>query len=258
LGYIAACFVAVAAAILAAGASWGAGRFIKLETRRHYHDVGLPVFAQLGLLLSVLIAFVFSGVWEEYRTAAGAISSEHSALHGAALLAHALPEDKGKPIERAIAVYADTVAHDEWRTMRHRKLSAKARLAFEEIIAQSAHTDSARPDDSNRVRTQILQQVMQAHDQRETRTQQLTQGVPLFIWLTLGVLFVIQAMFLIFAGIEYPMNLIFAAVFSLCTVLVLVSIQLLDFPFEGALALDNKDFTELAVEVNGLASSSVR
>jgi hypothetical protein len=59
-------------------------------------------------------------------------------------------------------------------------------------------------------------------------------------------LFLFQAAFLIFAGVEWPVHLLFAAAFAGSTVLVLVSIQLLDFPFEGALALKNSDFVALA------------
>jgi hypothetical protein len=155
---------------------------------------------------------------------------------------------------RAIAVYAHTVATDEWREMTHRRLSRNAQRAFEEIIQQAA-SDASTRSVSPQVRAEILTLVMQAHDQRETRTYQLTQSVPPFIWATLIVLFALQLTFLVFAGVEHPMNLIFAAAFAGCTVLVLVSIALLDFPFEGALALSNADFVQLSRQMDELIQS---
>jgi hypothetical protein len=69
MSYLFALLIVLSVTAVAAAASFIAGRRVGLGTRRRYHDVGLPVFAQLGLLLSVLIAFVFSGVWGDYRTA---------------------------------------------------------------------------------------------------------------------------------------------------------------------------------------------
>jgi hypothetical protein len=254
MSYLLALLIVLSVTAVAAAASFVTGRRVGLETRRRYHDVGLPVFAQLGLLLSVLIAFVFSGVWSDYRTADEAMGGERSALHGAAILAHGLPDHRGEAIERSIAVYAQIVATDEWREMTRRKLSRNAQRGFEEIIRQAA-SDASSGSVSPQVRAQILTLVMQAHDQRETRTYQLTQSVPPFIWVTLIVLFLLQLTFLVFAGVEHPVNLIFAAAFAGCTVLVLVSISLLDFPFEGALALSNADFVQLSEQIDELIRS---
>jgi hypothetical protein len=246
LSYFDAFLIVLGAALIGAGGSLVAGRCIAIERRSQHHDVGLPVFAQFGLLMSVLIAFVFSGVWDEYRAADMAINGERSSLHGAALLAEVLPDGRGKLLEHAISDYATIVATDEWQTMRRRQISGRASRAFDEIIRQAALVDVSGPVDQRAVKNQILALVMNAHDQREARIYQLTQGVPGFIWLTMLALFVFQAMFLIFAGVEWPVHLLFAAAFAGCTVLVLVSIQLLDYPFEGALALKNTDFVELS------------
>ena len=48
-------------------------------------------------------------MWGEYRTAALAISGECGALHGAAMLASALPDDEGKQVITDIGAYASTV-----------------------------------------------------------------------------------------------------------------------------------------------------
>lgn len=248
LSYAIAISIVLASALLTAGASWLVSRTVLLEKRRHYHDVGMPVFAQLGLLLSVLIAFVFSGTWEDYRTANAAISLERSELHGAAIVASSLPSGGCKPVERAILSYSHAVASDEWLAMKHRKLSARARVAFENVIRQATLCAPAAP--------QLLTLVMQAHDQRETRTYQLLQSVPPFIWLTVLALFVLQTGFLVFAGIEQPAHLLFAAAVSAAAALVLVSIRLLDFPFEGALALTNADFVQLSQQVSALLARS--
>src|SRR6202012_752997 len=108
VSYFTAFVVIALTAAVAAGASWLVSANLPIETRRRHHDVGGQVFQQVGVMVSVLMAFVFSEVWGEYRTAAMAINGEGGALHGAAMLSSPLPNDVGKPVNRAIAVYAGT------------------------------------------------------------------------------------------------------------------------------------------------------
>lgn len=134
--------------------------------------------------------------------------------------------------------------------MRQRHLSLQARRDFEAIVAQASLC--AASQEHTQVTAQILGLVVQAHDQRETRTYELLQSVPGFIWITLLVLFLVQVVFLSFAGVEQPIHIILATLFCACTVLVLISIRLLDYPFEGALAITNNGFGELAHQIDEL------
>lgn len=248
--YVMAVLAVLAAALLAAGASWVVGRRVTVESRRRHHEVGGPVFAQFGVLLSVLVAFVFSEVLSEYRTAAEAINGECGALSGAAMLASTLPDGRGKPINRAIATYANSVVTLEWPAMAKRQHSPRAEHDFEAIVKMISRATMAIG--ANSVRDRILALVLQAHEQRETRTFQLTRSMPDFAWVMLIVIFAVQLSFIVFAGVENPINMIFAASFAGCTVLVFVLVQMLDFPFEGALALSDADFRGLCARVIGL------
>jgi len=58
------------------------------------------------------------------------------------------------------------------------------------------------------------------------------------------------------AGVESAAGqAFFAAVFTGCIVMVLVVVHLLDYPFEGALALPNSDFLKVSSEVASLIGS---
>jgi hypothetical protein len=43
-------------------------RIVHHDRFRRYHEVGYPVFLQLGVIFAVLVAFVFNGVWSDYNT----------------------------------------------------------------------------------------------------------------------------------------------------------------------------------------------
>jgi hypothetical protein len=253
MSYLAAALVVLIAAAVAGVASYIVSRVVPLEVRLHHYAVGSQVFLQLGVMFAVLLAFVFSEVWAEYNTADQAINGECGALHGVAMLANALPNAAGKPVNRAIAVYAQTVVDKEWPLMAQRQRSPEAvqdfRVAFD--LAGGLHSTAAS---DVAIQGQVMTLLSEAHAYRETRTFQVTLGLPVAMWVVLSVLSVFLIGFVVFAGIEGPGHILFASTFTGCTVMVLVLVRLLDFPFEGALALSNADFVKVLGEISSMVA----
>ncbi|MBA3811643.1 MAG: DUF4239 domain-containing protein [Caulobacteraceae bacterium] len=251
MSYLAAVLLVLAAALAAGAASWLSGRVLSVEARRRRHEVAFTVFGQLGLMISVLLAFVFSEVWDEYRTAAASIDGECGALHGAAMLAAALPNDAGAPVVRAIGDYTRTVVTVEWPMMAKRRVSPQASEGIRRALTEAARINVAGPAQAA-TQGQILSLLAQAHAERETRTFQLTQAAPAFLWFVVIVLSLILILFIVLAGIENPAHLILGAGYAASIVLVLVLVRMLDYPFEGALALGDSDFVKTFGEVGSL------
>jgi len=256
MGYLTAFTIIALSAAAAAVASWLVDSRIAIDMRRRHHEVGSAVFLQTGVLVSVLIAFVFNEVWSEYKTADTAISSECGALHGAAMLAHALPDGVGQPVNRAIVVYAHTVVNTEWPMMKaERERSDAAVQALGALIQSAANLKVTSPVEVSN-QGQIVALLAEAHAARETRTFQLKLGMPRLMWAMLIGISLILIGFVVFAGLENPGHMIFAGAFTACMVLVLVLVRMLDFPFEGALALPDSDFAKLVREATALAGGS--
>ena len=70
MSYLTACLIVILSTVAASGASNILRRRLQLEARRRHHDVGNPIFLQLGLLFAVLLAFVYSDVQFGYNAAA--------------------------------------------------------------------------------------------------------------------------------------------------------------------------------------------
>ncbi len=242
--YLAAALVVLAAAIAAGLGGAVVARHVPVEARRRRHDVGGAVFAQVGVLFSVLLAFVFSEVWGEYNTAAQAISAECGALHGAALVAKALPNRAGAPLIAATIHYERTVVGIEWPAMRRRAASPAAMLAFEGVIEAAARLDAEDPARAT-LRGHILGLLTDAHAARETRIFQVDSAVPPAVWAVLDILATMLILCVVFAGVEYPLHMFISAAFAACIVLVLVLVAMLDYPFEGDLSLGPGWFVQL-------------
>jgi Protein of unknown function (DUF4239) len=233
-------------------------RRIELELRRHYHEVSGVVFLQLGIAFSVLLAFVFNGVWTGYTDAARAIDHECGALHETAILATTLRGEQAQLVLSAERDYIRSVVDSEWRIMaRDRTESIETDNKLRNLIIDVANL---RPADPNAVvaRGQMLPLLATAHAYRETRIFEANSGVPATIWLVLAAFSIVLTLCASFSSFQFKAaSVVIAAIFASGIASVLVMVRLLDFPFEGPLALNAADFSNTLVKVTNLLSGGV-
>ncbi len=230
-------------------------RRVRLDLRRHHHDVGSVVFLQLGVVFAVLLAFVFSEVWEEYKEAARAIDLEVGALHGAAMEASTLPQPEADEILSAERAYIEAVAFQEWPTMaRTRGEDDQADMRLQDLITDAARLRFADPD-QNETKARIRELLAEAHTQRETRIFQADSGIPVALWVVLISFSAVLVLSVSFSGIEYwTTSATVAAGFAAAIVSILVIARLLDYPFEGGLALSSRDYIGVLDKISNLLS----
>jgi hypothetical protein len=224
-------------------------RMISRESRRRHHEVGSQIFQLIGIMFSVLLAFVFSEVWSEYNTAAQAIDTECAALHSAATLADTLPHSDARRINTAILGYTQFVLQQEWPVMREGAVGTRAleALRFPLNVATLAG--------SGEVKTAILELMSQAQAARETRLFQAGLGMPLAMWVMVTAMGGILIAFVLLSGTQPPGTVILAASFAVSIAMVLVLVRMLDYPFHGALALDHGRFQIIAHQTEKLLHS---
>jgi len=252
--YLAASLIVVASAAAAAVAGLIVNRFVPMDLRRRYYDEGVRIFAQLGTMFALLLAFVFNQVWAEHSAAEQAINGEVGALRAASTLANALPNHAGRPVNLVIITYVKTVVDEEWRTMAaHRSNSDAALKDFRLVIEQTARLDPISRSDVA-VQSQILAELAQAKENRETRIFQANQGLPPVLWFVLDILATSLIAFVVLATTEGFGHVLFASLFAATTVMVLMLVALLDFPFEGSVSLAPTDFVKLLADTSRLVA----
>ena len=226
---------------------------VGIDLRRHHHEVGSVVFLQLGVVFAVLLAFVFSEDWVEYNDSAQAINLEVGDLHGAAMIATTLPSAQARAVLLAEQSYLDGVVAREWPALRRtRTEDAETDRRLETLISDVADLHLPNPDDHDK-KAEILSLLAQAHGERETRIFQARNGIPVALWCVLIAVTVMLTLFVSFSGIEYrhtSITLTVCFVGSIASILAIA--RLLDYPFEGALALSPADFVEVLHKVTGL------
>src|SRR5215472_3715755 len=230
-------------------------RMVHHDRFRRYHEVGYAVFLQLGVIFAVLLAFVFNNVWSEYNVASQAIDSECASLHGVAILSDRLTSPARNAILNDLRAYLTTVFDREWPDMQQRNESRVASASFQ-ALWQTVETVKTDPAD-NQVRGQMLNLLATAHHSRETRLFQMTQSVPGLIW-TLLIVFAAALIgcMLVFAAEASISKAVLVGVFTSSLTLALLTVRVLDFPFESALQLSPRDFSGTLVKVDRLIARS--
>src|SRR5215471_6975801 len=108
----------------------------------------------------------------------------------------------------------------------------------------------------NQIRGQLLNLLAAAHQSRETRLFQMTQGVPGLVW---GLLIIFACALigcmLVFAAEASSSKAVLVGVFTSSLTLALLTVRLLDFPFESALQLPSRDFNETLEKVDHLIAT---
>ena len=223
-------------------------RLLSMESRRNHHEVGSAVFQQVGVMFSVLLAFVFSGAWQEHNVAAQSVNGECGALHGAAILANAMPNHTGRPVNVAIVASGRLFIDTEWPMLARGERSPQATQAFR-IALDTAARLPVRERADVAMRNQILTLIAQAHADRETRTFEAGRGLPAPLWWVLIAVAGLLVTFIVLAGVDTPGHVLLSAAFAASTVGVLVTVRMLEFPFQGSLAVSSDDFAKLLGEV---------
>jgi Protein of unknown function (DUF4239) len=230
-------------------------RILHHDTFRRYHEVGHAVFLQLGVIFAVLLAFVFNNVWSNYNVASQAIDSECGSLHGIAILSDRLPAPAGAAILDGLHAYLRTVIDREWPDMQQRSESQTADTRFQSLW-QAVETVDTDPADSQ-IRGQLLSLLATAHQSRETRLYQMRQGVPGLIWSLLIIFaFGLIGCMLVFAAEASLSKAVLVGVFTSSLTLALLTIRMLDFPFESALQLSSRDFNQTLEKVDRLIAAA--
>jgi hypothetical protein len=236
-------FICTAAAV---AFSYAVHRLVHIDTRRRHQDVGSAVFLQLGVLFAVLLAFVFSEAYGEYDEAQQAIDLECGALHAAAMIETTLPAPLAQQMLGLEITYINDVIQFDWPEMRdHQRGSPRAVDDLTVLMRHAAQLPVNSAADMP-VKMQLLDLLSQAHAQREVRLYQAQNGLPVVLWVVLIVFSVLLMIFVTFSGVErYAWLALFVITFAVCVSSILALVGLLNYPFQGALAINHDDFVRL-------------
>ena len=126
--------VLVLAVVVSIGGFLIVDRLVPFKVRQNHNDVAGFIYAFVGPLYAILLAFVVFTVWGYFDNARSAAAVEATEVYKIFTIAQGMAPDFRAQIRRTTLTYANSVINDEWPAMEHgQKRSATTREKYTEI-----------------------------------------------------------------------------------------------------------------------------
>jgi len=231
-------------------------RILPSTVLRSSHDVAAAIFAVIGTLYAVLVAFTVVIVWEHYSDAGSAAEREGTDLGDLWRLAGAFDPVDGDRVNRALVVYARSVIDREWPAMANGRSDPETWKAMDALwstyrsivprtaVQQIAYAESIRRLD-------------ELTDSRRLRLHSLGADVPVLMWLLLIVGgLVVVGFCLLFAPESAAAHALMVGLLAAIIAANLYLVDDLDNPFDGWPRIEAEAMRSQLDRVIGEASRS--
>ncbi|MCQ4040813.1 DUF4239 domain-containing protein [Streptantibioticus rubrisoli] len=228
----------VAAMAVIAFGLWLVQRFVPYARREEHNDVAGFIFAGVGVLYAVLLAFVVVGVWENVETARKTTFQEADALAGVYWISRAMPLPLGSQIEHETLEYAHAVRDTEWPLMAKHESSPQAtQLVYD--IRNSVLSFQPTTPQRQVMYDHAVTHVEDLASARRQRLNQVEDSVPRILWIALITGAVLTVGFTFLFGLSNtPAHTLMVLTLSALVVISLILIKEMDYPFDGVTRVD--------------------
>jgi hypothetical protein len=196
----------------------------------------------IGLLFSILLAFVISGVLADYDNARSDEQQEANAIGAIYGYAQGIPEPTKSIWKNGSRRYATLVIDQDWPLMQHQQSSEAAWTALT-TLRNDIYTFHAADGREQSLQDKAIDKVQDAYDARRTRVNLVNAGVPDFLWFTLLGGAVLVALFPLLTKPYLTARLLIAvAIQGLVIAGALYLVTVLNHPFTGAYRVEPNAF----------------
>ncbi len=220
-------------------------RLVPSSLREEHNDVAGFIFAVVGVMYAVLLAFVVIVVWQDYEAAKGTVESEANELAGVYFLAERLPDPERARVQGLARSYARVVVEEEWPLMERGETSARASSALRELRFSLQDID-ASTSAGQVLYDQALTRMHQVSDARRLRLLETTEGLPGILWVVLVGGGVVTVCFTYLFGLKNNVaHVLMVAALTLLICGILFTIGALEYPFAGHSRVQPNAFEEV-------------
>lgn len=234
--------VAIGALILASAGVFAVHRALPHHSRKSYDEVNGYFFATIGVLYTVLLAFVVVAVWEDYGTAKQNTYTEANAIPGLYYSATIFPDPARTDLQHATTAYVRDVIDDEWPALADGQESARvdadASAMRKAILRMPVQTMQQQA-----IYSEMIQRVNTINSSRRQRLAEAEPSIPGFFWIGLLTGAAMLVLFGLFFGV--PSRIPHLLMVGMLVVTVSGSLflaYLMQQPFHGPMRLPPEAF----------------
>lgn len=216
--------------------------FIPFHKLKTHNDVAGFIFATIGVIYAVLLAFMVIVSWENFDRADRNVAKEANYIEDLYRDSTGFPAAFRQEVRSALEDYSSAIVNDEWKTLANGKRSQKVQAASEKIW--TLYTSFQPQNENQRVFfEESVKKLNEAAELRRERILAAGSGIPSILWTVLISGGLITILFTIFFGTEnFGAQLIMSSMLSALVALSLFTIMTLDFPFTGSVSISADTF----------------
>jgi Protein of unknown function (DUF4239) len=214
------------------------------HARQQSNDFTGAVVAVIGTTYAVILAFMLSGVWNQYQQAQSNEEQEANALVNVWRIATLLPVPGAQEAQALCLKYADNAVNKEWPALVASKSLPPDNENIINELWKFAGQIQAHSGNDSIAAYQMMEELRMLTEYRRIREMQSREALPAILRAVLivgGIITVASACF--FGVPSFRFHVLQVAVLSFLISLVLVAIADIDRPYQGGLIVQPRGFS---------------
>ena len=240
LGFV---FVGLAVAI-AVGGLLVVRRFVAHHQLEEHNDVAGFIYAVVGVIYAIVLAFVVIVVWELFRDTEGVVEKEAGSLASLYRQVQIYTSPEQLELRRQIYLYALSVVHDEWPEIRNGNIvgSQKTRNEYDAIWDALRKVQPTNANEQS-WQTEMLESLSDVAEGRRFRLTHSATSIPGIMWTMLLVGGAITVAYTYLYGVKNIIGqALMTGALAALIALILLLIFTMDHPFSGDVAVEPTPF----------------
>lgn len=212
--------------------------------RKESNDFTGAVVAVIGTTYAVILAFMLSGVWNMFQAAQANEEQEANALVNIWRIATQLDVPGSAEAQADCLKYADNAVQKEWPAMLAEKpLPLDNTVIINQLWKFAGQVQGHSGNDSIAA-YQMMEELRMLTEYRRIRIMEASEGLPAILWAVLIVGGVITVSAACFFGVpSFRFHILQVAMLSFLISLVLVAVEDIDQPYQGAVTVQPEGFS---------------
>jgi hypothetical protein len=221
-------------------------------TRLAQHiDVAGYVYAVIGVIYAVILAFVVIAAWEEYRDARAAVANEATSVLNLARMANGWPAGDRGNVEAALVAYARQVVDVEWPAMAQGDFAPVTDTTTVNRLWHTLNEADATAAAKGASYETALLQLEELGESRRNRLLLARDGLPLSMTLVLIIGAVVTVAFsYLFAIDDSRLHGLMTGSLAMLVALLLLLQYQLEMPFQGISAIEPTAMELVLMEID--------
>jgi hypothetical protein len=210
-----------------------------------HNDIAGFIFATIGVIYAVLLAFIVVITWQDYDKAQDVTVNEANCIAALYRDSTPFPAEFRAELKSELTNYVKAIIKEEWQTMARGQRSVKAQKMQEELW--KLYGGFQPKDEAQKIFfAESVKKLNQAAEMRRQRIFYASSGInPLLYFVLFAGSFITIAFTMLFGTENVIPHLIMVSLLAAMIAITLFTVIAMDYPFTGDISITPDVFTNM-------------